>query len=199
MVADHLMSPEMFSGWGIRTLASSMGTYNPVSYHNGSVWPHDTALCAAGLMRYGVVSEAHTVTLGLLQAAQSFGGRLPELICGFDRDDIPSPVRYPTSCAPQAWSSAAVFELLRVTLLRFDPSVPDGELRIAPSLPPQIGNLKIENLPFAGTRLTITTDGTSTEVAGAPPGMRIVKSYDRLRNFESQRTARSPTSNPSQC
>ena len=176
MVADHLMSPEMFSGWGIRTLASSMGAYNPVSYHNGSVWPHDTALCAAGLMRYGFVSEAQTVTLGLLQAAQSFGGRLPELICGFDRDDIPSPVRYPTSCAPQAWSSAAVFELLRVTLLRFDPSVPDGELRIAPSLPPQIGKLKIENLPFAGTRLTITTDGTSTEVAGAPPGMLIVKS-----------------------
>jgi glycogen debranching enzyme len=139
MVADHLMSPEMFSGWGIRTFASSMGAYNPVSYHNGSVWPHDTALCAAGLMRYGFVSEAHTVTLGLLQAAQSFGGRLPELICGFDRDDIPSPVRYPTSCAPQAWSFAAVFELLRVTLLRFDPSVPDGELRIAPSLPPQIG------------------------------------------------------------
>jgi glycogen debranching enzyme len=175
-VADHLISPEMFTGWGIRTLASSMGAYNPVSYHNGSVWPHDTALCAAGLMRYGFVSEAHTVTLGLLQAAQSFGGRLPELICGFDRGDIPSPVRYPTSCAPQAWSSAAVFELLRATLLRFDPSVQDGELRLSPSLPPQIGDLTIENLPFAGTRLTIMTDGTSTEVKGAPPGMLIVES-----------------------
>lgn len=175
-VADHLISPEMFTGWGIRTLASSMGAYNPVSYHNGSVWPHDTALCAAGLMRYGFVSEAHTLTLGLLQAAQTFGGRLPELICGFDRGDIPSPVRYPTSCAPQAWSSAAVFQLLRTTLLRFDPSVQDNELWLSPRLPPQIGNLTIENLPFAGARLTITTDGTSTEVSGAPPGMLIVDS-----------------------
>ncbi len=175
-VADHLISPEMFSGWGIRTLATSMGAYNPVSYHNGSVWPHDTALCAAGLMRYGFVPEAHAVTLGLLQAAQSFGGRLPELICGFDRGDIPSPIRYPTSCAPQAWSSAAVFELLRATLLRFDPSVQDNELWLSPSLPPQVGDLTIENLPFAGTRLTIKTDGTSTEVRGAPPEMLIVDS-----------------------
>lgn len=175
-VADHLMSPEMFSGWGIRTLASSMGAYNPVSYHNGSVWPHDTALCAAGLMRYGFVREAHTVTVGLLQAAQSFGGRLPELICGFDRGDIPSPVRYPTSCAPQAWSSAAVFELLRTTLLRFDPVVQDGELWLSPTLPPLIGRLAIENLPFAGSRLTITTDGTSSEVNGIPPGISVVDS-----------------------
>ncbi len=175
-VADHLMSPEMFSGWGIRTLASSMGAYNPVSYHNGSVWPHDTALCASGLMRYGFVSEAHAVTLGLLQAAQAFGGRLPELICGFDRGDISSPIRYPTSCAPQAWSSAAAFELLRATFLRFDPSVGDGELWLSPSLPPQVRDLTIENLPFANARLTVTTDGTSTEVSGLPPGILIVDS-----------------------
>jgi glycogen debranching enzyme len=103
-------------------------------------------------MRYGFDSEAHTVTLGLLQAVQAFGGRLPELICGFDRGDIPSPVRYPTSCSPQAWSSAAVFELLRTTLLRFDPSVQDNELWLSPSLPPQIGDLTIENLPFADAR-----------------------------------------------
>ncbi len=180
-VADHLMGPDMFTGWGIRTLASSMGAYNPVSYHNGSVWPHDTAICAAGLMRYGFVSDAHTVTLGLLQAGQAFGGRLPELICGFDRSDIPTPIRYPTSCAPQAWSSAAVFELLRATLLRFDPSVHDGELRLSPSLPPQIGGLTIENLPFAGARLSITTDGTTTEVADAPPGVRIVDSVQRTQ------------------
>lgn len=175
-VADHLMSKEMFNGWGIRTLASSMGAYNPVSYHNGSVWPHDSALCAAGLMRYGFVAEAHALTLGLLQAAQAFGGRPPELICGFDRDNVPSPVRYPTSCAPQAWSSASVFWLLQTTLLRLDPSIQDGELWIAPSIPPEIGSLSISNLPFAGYRLSIEANGTHADIQGVPPGVRIVDS-----------------------
>ena len=75
----------MFTGWGVRTLASTMGAYNPISYHNGSVWPHDNALIAAGLMRYGFVAEAQRVATAVLDAADEFGGRLPELFCGFDR------------------------------------------------------------------------------------------------------------------
>ena len=79
-VAELLCSDEMFSGWGVRTLASSMGAYNPVSYHNGSVWPHDNAICAAGLMRYGFEAEARMIIRGLFDAAAAFGGRLPSFL-----------------------------------------------------------------------------------------------------------------------
>ena len=106
-----------------------------MSYHNGSVWPHDNAICAAGLMRYGFVREAQQVAVGILEAAEWFGGRLPELFCGFDRTEFAEPVYYPTSCSPQAWASAAPFHLLR-TLLRFDPSAPNGMLWCDPALPP---------------------------------------------------------------
>jgi len=96
-VAGHLMSAEMFSGWGIRTLATSMGAYNPMSYHNGSVWPHDNAICAAGLMRYGYVEQAQRVSDAIIDAAEHFGYRLPELFCGFDRTEFPPPVEGPNS------------------------------------------------------------------------------------------------------
>ena len=110
---QHLVSRPMFSGFGIRTLATSASAYNPMSYHNGSVWPHDNAICAAGLMRYGFVPQAQQVATGILEAADRFGGRLPELFCGFDRADFAAPVAYPTSCSPQAWAAAAPFLLLR--------------------------------------------------------------------------------------
>ena len=105
-VAEALLSPEMFTGFGVRTLASSMGAYNPMSYHNGSVWPHDNAIVAAGLRRYGFVEEADRIVLGLLSAAEGLGGRLPELFCGFGREEFERPVPYPTACAPQAWAAA---------------------------------------------------------------------------------------------
>ena len=94
-VADRLLSPTMFSGWGIRTLATDMGAYDPVSYHNGSVWPHDNAIIASGLMRYGFTEHAQRVATALFEAAEHFGYRLPELFCGFDRTDYPKPVPYP--------------------------------------------------------------------------------------------------------
>ena len=90
-VADHLLSEEMFSGWGIRTLAASMTAYNPMSYHNGSVWPHDNALCAAGLMRYGFTGHAQRVAEAIFGTAAHFGYRLPELFCGFPRGDHLAP------------------------------------------------------------------------------------------------------------
>ena len=148
-VAERLLSPEMFTGWGVRTLATDMGAYNPLSYHNGSVWPHDNALIAAGLMRYGFVEEAQRVADGLLDAADAFGGRLPELFCGFDRSESAEPVPYPTSCSPQAWAAATPMQLLR-TLLRFDPWVPHGRAWLDPALPSGFPDFTIDRLPLAG-------------------------------------------------
>ncbi len=166
-VARHLTGEDMFSGFGIRTLARSSNAFNPMSYHNGSVWPHDNAICAAGLMRYGFVKEAQQVFAGILEAAEWFGGRLPELFCGFDRSEFGEPVSYPTSCSPQAWASAAPFHLLR-TLLRFDPSVPAGKLWCDPAIPARFLPLHIASLHVAGARVSVDVreDGWSLDGLG---------------------------------
>lgn len=164
-VAAHLTGPELFSGWGVRTLASSMGAYNPMAYHNGSVWPHDNALIVAGLMRYGFTAEATRVANAVLDAAPHFGGRLPELFCGFASDEFPRPVPYPTSCSPQAWAAAAPILLLRA-LLRFDPWVPFGEVRLAPALPEQFLPLRLEHVLLAGRRVDITVTHQAATVDG---------------------------------
>jgi glycogen debranching enzyme len=172
--AEQLCGPEMFTGWGVRTLASSMARYNPVSYHNGSVWPHDTAICAAGLARYGLREEASAVTVAILQAAEAFGGRLPELFCGFDRDAFPVPVPYPASCSPQAWASAAPFLLLRDSLLRLRPSVPDGTVACTPSVPAEFGTLTVENLMLGGARVSVKATGATVSLAGLPATLKQV-------------------------
>jgi glycogen debranching enzyme len=172
-VAEHLLSPEMFTGWGVRTLASSMGAYNPMSYHNGSVWPHDNALIAAGLMRYGFVEHAQRIAGGLIQASTHFGGRLPELFCGFDRTEFEAPIPYPTSCSPQAWAAASPLLLLR-TLLRFDPAVPDRRVWLAPELPAGLGDLGLERVALAGARMSVTVVGGAVETQGLPSGVEIV-------------------------
>ncbi|MFC4061246.1 glycogen debranching N-terminal domain-containing protein [Planomonospora corallina] len=174
-VAAHLMSPRMFTGYGVRTLAADMGAYNPMSYHNGSVWPHDNALVAAGLMRYGFVAEAQRIATGLLEAARAFGGRLPELFCGFDRAEFPCPVPYPTSCSPQAWAAAAPIQLLR-SLLRLDPWVPYGKAWLAPALPEGFGGLRISGLPLAGSRITVEVPagGRTATVSGLPAGIELI-------------------------
>lgn len=171
--AEQLCGPAMFTGWGIRTLASTMGRYNPVSYHSGSVWPHDSAICAAGLARYGFLEEAEAVTVGLFEAAEAFSGRLPELFCGFDRGAFPIPVPYPASCSPQAWASAAPFWLLRASLLRLEPSVPDGTVTCAPVVPSGFGALLVENLLLGGARVSIRATGTTAEVSGLPESLRL--------------------------
>ena len=115
-VAARLMSPQMWNGWGIRTLANDEEAYDPMSYHCGTVWPHDGALCAAGLKAYGFDADALTVARGLLAASVAWNGRLPELFSGLDRADVETPVPFPTSCSPQAWSAATPFLLLRIML-----------------------------------------------------------------------------------
>jgi glycogen debranching enzyme len=174
-VAAHLLSPRMFSGFGVRTLASDMGAYNPMSYHNGSVWPHDNAIVAAGLMRYGFVEEAQRIVTGMLDAAEFFEGRLPELFCGFDRAEFPVPVPYPTSCSPQAWASATLIQLVRI-LLRMDPGVPVGKLWLSPVLPEGFGWLRISGMPLDGGRITVeAAEGNSTPiVTGLPDGVELI-------------------------
>jgi glycogen debranching enzyme len=116
-VAHSLLSQEFFSGWGIRTLASGQPRYNPLSYHNGSVWPHDNALIAAGLSRYGFKDMAGEVLSGLLAVSTFVDlNRLPELFCGLDRRAREGPTLYPVACAPQAWAAGAAFLLLQSCL-----------------------------------------------------------------------------------
>jgi glycogen debranching enzyme len=173
LVADRLLSEEMFSGWGVRTLGSTMGGYNPISYHGGSVWPHDTAIVAAGLGRYGFVDHAERLVTALLDAALSQGGRLPELFSGLDRQDFPQPVAYPTSCSPQAWAAASPLLCLR-TMLRLDPWVPYGRTWLAPRLLPGMRYLKVEGIPLAGARVTVEVEGDQVEVKGLPPEIELV-------------------------
>jgi glycogen debranching enzyme len=116
-VAENLLSPDGFSGWGIRTLSLGQPRYNPMSYHNGSVWPHDNALIAMGFARYGLKAEAARVFAGVFNAArQQELRRLPELFCGFIRRAHRGPTPYPVACAPQAWAATAVFGLLGACL-----------------------------------------------------------------------------------
>jgi glycogen debranching enzyme len=172
LVVKQLLSSQLWTGFGIRTLASTMGAHNPMSYHNGSVWPHDTAIAAAGLMRYGFVEQAQQVALGILDAASHFGGRLPELFCGFDRADFPAPIPYPTSCSPQAWAAAAPIMLVR-TLLRLQPDLPSNRIQLAPALPDRLMPLRMDNLPLAEHRLSLDVRADSWDLHGLPQHLSL--------------------------
>ncbi|WP_115787198.1 glycogen debranching N-terminal domain-containing protein [Arthrobacter silvisoli] len=175
-VAARLMSPEMFSGWGVRTLASDMGAYNPASYHNGSVWPHDNAIICAGLMRYGFVDEAQRIATALFEAADYTGGRLPELFCGFDRGQVAEPVPYPTACSPQAWAATSPIMLI-TSLMRYDAHVSRGGFWMDPALPESYGDLHITNAPMAGGRITIEITDSEPVVRGLPDGIAFHREH----------------------
>lgn len=172
-VARALMAPEMFTGWGVRTLSSRMKAYNPASYHNGSVWPHDNALIAGGLMRYGFVAESQRIAVALMEAAEELEGRLPELFCGLDRGTHPVPVPYPTSCSPQAWAAAAPMHLMRL-MLRFDPVLTSGKLMLSPVLPPEWGEIQLHNIAVGKDRISITARGNEFSVEGASDGLSVL-------------------------
>jgi glycogen debranching enzyme len=146
-VADGLMRPQFFTGWGIRTVGSAEPRYNPMSYHNGSVWPHDNALIALGFARYGLKSALDRVFQGMFDAASYMDlGRLPELFCGFRRGRGQGPTLYPVACAPQAWASATPFALLQASLgLEFEPEEKEIRLR-NPRLPPFLDEVILRNL-----------------------------------------------------
>jgi len=174
LVAKHLLSDACFSGWGVRTLAETMAGYNPISYHNGSVWPHDNAICAAGLMRYGFIEESHRVIEGQVAAGAYFGNRMPELFSGLARHPVPFPVSYPTSCAPQAWAAASPLLFLR-TMLRFEPDIRNEELHLAPAVPDWIGSLRLEQIPLMGGQLSIEVQRDRLRTLTVPRGLTIVQ------------------------
>jgi glycogen debranching enzyme len=155
-LAQTLFSDESFSGWGIRTVAASERRYNPMSYHNGSIWPHDNALIALGLARYGYKEQALRIMTGLFDACLFMDlYRLPELFCGFSRRPGDGPIPYPVACAPQAWASATVFMLLHACLgLSFQPAIP--RLCFAsPLLPAFLQQVHITNFDLAGNILDL--------------------------------------------
>jgi glycogen debranching enzyme len=143
-IAEHLLGPRLFSGWGVRTLAQGEARYNPIGYHVGTVWPFDNSFIAWGLRRYGFRVEAARVAAGILDAAEFFAGRLPEAFGGYERDLTRYPVQYPTACSPQAWSTGAPLLLLR-TMLGLEPL---GEhLVVDPAVPVGIGRIELHDIP----------------------------------------------------
>jgi glycogen debranching enzyme len=146
-VGQALLQPDLFSGWGIRTIGAGEPRYNPMGYHVGSVWPHDNALIASGMARYGMASEVTRVFTGLFDAAMYFDlHRIPELFCGFPRDEGQGPILYPVACAPQAWSAAAVFLMFQACLGLHIDAIGSGISLMRPSLPPFLNRAKITNL-----------------------------------------------------
>ncbi|GAC1654889.1 MAG: amylo-alpha-1,6-glucosidase [Candidatus Dormibacteraceae bacterium] len=174
-----LMSPEMFSGWGIRTLSNRAISYNPMSYHNGSVWPHDNSIIAAGMASYGFRQEAELVARSVLEAGMRFADdRLPELYCGFARDrryNSP-PGEYLVSCNPQAWGSGAAFHFLSV-LLGLEADVPAGKVRIDPLDTPLYNRLHVSGLRVGEGTVDFTVDrrrgGVRVIVDRCPKGIDV--------------------------
>jgi glycogen debranching enzyme len=154
LVADGLMEERLFCGWGIRTMAAGEGGYDPDSYHNGSVWPHDNSLIVQGLRRYGFRDEANRVAAALLDAAPRFEYRLPEVFAGYARDERNGPVEYPLSCSPQAWAAGTVALLVRA-MLGVEPDVEGRRLLADPVLPNGVEDLRLEGVPAFGGRHTL--------------------------------------------
>ena len=148
-----MLSRDFFTGWGVRTVGSEEARYNPLSYHNGSVWPHDNALIASGLAKYGLRDLAGQILMGLLDASSAVDlHRLPELFCGFDRREGEGPTLYPVACSPQAWAAGAVFLLVQGCL---GLSLNGGKKQLVldrPFLPDGIPQLWIRNLRIGRAR-----------------------------------------------
>jgi glycogen debranching enzyme len=166
-VAQGLMGPQFFSGWGVRTIANSEIRYNPMSYHNGSIWPHDNALIALGLARYGLKRSVQRVFKGLFEAATYMElRRLPELFCGFQRGRGRGPTLYPVACTPQAWASATPFTLIEASLgLQFDTQT--NEIRLHnPRLPDFLSEVVLRNLQLrqASVDLKVRRHGDEVSV-----------------------------------
>jgi glycogen debranching enzyme len=168
LVAAQLMSPRFSSGWGIRTLAEREPRYNPMSYHNGSIWPHDTSICAAGISRYGGRANVVQILSDIFETANQFGMRLPELFCGFARVAGQGPTPYPVACQPQAWSSGSIFLLLQACL----GIEVDGERRevhvTRPTLPIDVSSLSIRGLPVCDTAIDLEFHRIGSEVVVVP-------------------------------
>jgi glycogen debranching enzyme len=182
LIAKGLLGPAFFSGWGIRTVARGEARYNPMSYHDGSVWPHDNALIALGFARYGLTQAVETVFEGLFRAGTYMEHRrLPELFCGFQRQRGHGPTLYPVACAPQAWASATPFALLGASLgLQFDPF--ENEIRLCnPRLPAFLDEVMLRNVKLGSSSVDLRVrrheDTVSLDTARISGGIRVSVVY----------------------
>jgi glycogen debranching enzyme len=157
LVAERLMAPDMFSGWGLRTLSADSPAYNPMSYHNGSVWPHDNAIAAAGLKRYGYAAQAARITRAILDVGDlARDARLPELFCGFSRREARVPVAYPVACIPQAWAACTPFLLLK-SLLGLRADARSRALAVdQPLLPPDVARLELHGMRIGDGNVSLS-------------------------------------------
>jgi glycogen debranching enzyme len=169
-VISRLLSTDFDSGWGLRTLAAGTVRFNPMSYHNGSVWPHDTSLCVAGMARYGERAGAAKVLDDMFQAARMFGRRMPELFCGFQREPGEPPIAYPVACMPQAWAAGSVFLLLQACMgLTIDAA--RRQIRLfRPVLPSGVDELSLDGLEVGGARVSLKLQRIGGEIAVVPLG-----------------------------
>jgi glycogen debranching enzyme len=170
-VANKLLMPESFTGWGIRTLAADAVRYNPISYHNGSVWPHDNAIIALGLGRYGFRREAALIFRGMFDAASRLElMRLPELFCGFARRRLGVPTLYPVACMPQAWASAAPYAFLEACLgLYCDYDKREVHFH-NPHLPNFVEELCIRNISIADATADLRIHNKNGEISVTAEG-----------------------------
>ena len=158
-VADRLLSEDCFSGWGVRTLSSKELRYNPMAYHNGSIWPHDNAIVAAGLANYGLKDATNQIMTGLFDASVFFDlHRLPELFCGFPRREGEGPTLYPAACAPQAWAAASVFLMLQACLGVSIDAIASQITFASPLLPPFLDEIHIKDLSVGQGSLDLVID-----------------------------------------
>jgi glycogen debranching enzyme len=178
-MARRLLAPDMFSGWGIRTMSKSAAAYNPMSYHNGSVWPHDNAFIAAGLKRYGFVKETNRVATAMFDAAiYADYMRLPELFCGFTRRSPNRPVSYPVACSPQAWAAGAPFLILQA-MLGISARAHENLLTVnKPHLPPWLNTVELRGLRVGESRITLVFrregDITGFSLLGRDGDVRVI-------------------------
>ncbi len=165
-VVDQLLSEELWSGWGIRTMASDAAAFNPISYHNGTVWPHDTALAAWGLARHGYTAEARRLGRALIEAAGHFDWSLPEVFAGYARDQTPFPIAYPTAARPQAWAAGTPILLVRV-FLGIEPDRERQRLvsTVTDELPSWLDGLRIEGVRAYGRTWTVAVDRGRVTIA----------------------------------
>jgi glycogen debranching enzyme len=161
LVAEQLMSDRMFSGWGLRTLSCDDGGFNPIGYHVGTIWPHDNAIVALGLVRYGFRDPANQIILRQIEAASFSGFRLPEAFAGFERKVSRFPVPYPTACSPQAWATGAPFLFVKA-MLGLDAH--DGVIDLDPHVPAEIGRIYIHRLHAFGTDWDVEATGKNGSV-----------------------------------
>jgi glycogen debranching enzyme len=165
-VVDQLLSEELWSGWGIRTMASDAAAYNPISYHNGTVWPHDTSLAAWGLARHGYTAEARRIARALIEAAAHFDWSLPEVFAGYARNETPFPIAYPTAARPQAWAAGTPILLVRV-LLGLEPDRERQRLvsTVTDELPSWLEGLRIEGVRAYGRMWTVAVERGHVTIA----------------------------------